>query len=71
MLVGAATGSFSSPIGSMYVQKHFKEEAKEAMDEMVKDIRAEFHTILDEIDWMDEKTRVRAKVRYNRLTIVI
>ena len=65
MLVGAATGSFSSPIGSMYVQKHFKEEAKEAMDEMVKDIRAEFHTILDEIDWMDEKTRVRAKVRYN------
>lgn len=60
---GAATGSFSSPIGSMYVQKHFKEEAKKSMDEMVRDIRKEFDNILNEIDWMDNKTKKRAKAK--------
>ena len=62
-IAGAATGSFSSPIGSMYVQKHFKEEAKKSMDEMVRDIRKEFDNILNEIDWMDNKTKKRAKVK--------
>ena len=64
MVSGAATGSFSSPIGSMYVQKHFKEEAKSSMDEMVRDIRNEFENIINEVDWMDDKTKLRAKVNY-------
>jgi hypothetical protein len=32
------------------------------MEEMVRDIRREFDTILSQISWMDEKTRKRAKV---------
>jgi hypothetical protein len=32
------------------------------MEEMVRDIRVEFNTILSQIGWMDEKTRKRAKV---------
>ena len=28
---GTASGSFSSPIGNMYVRKHFNEQAKHAM----------------------------------------
>ena len=58
---GTASGTFSSPIGNMYVSKHFNEEAKHAMEEMVRDIRGEFNQILTEIDWMDDETRVRAK----------
>ena len=45
----------------MYVQKYFKEESKKTALEMVTDIRREFDTILNEIDWMDEVTRSRAK----------
>merc|ERR1719266_155261 len=45
----------------MYVKKHFKEDAKAAMNEMVKDIRAEMEVILSNIKWMDDETRVRAK----------
>jgi predicted metalloendopeptidase len=44
------------------VRKHFNEKAKLAMEEMVRDIRVEFDTILSQIGWMDEKTRKRAKV---------
>jgi hypothetical protein len=32
------------------------------MEEMVRDIRVEFDTILSQIAWMDQKTRKRAKV---------
>merc|ERR1711899_164378 len=59
--VGTASGIFSSVIGHLYVKKHFKEEAKRAMDEMVRDIRAEMDVILKSIKWMDDKTRVRAR----------
>ena len=31
--------------------------------EMVHDIRAEFDTILDEIDWMDPSTKAKAKAK--------
>jgi membrane metallo-endopeptidase-like protein 1 len=47
--VGSAAGSFSAAIGKMYVQRHFKEEAKVAMLELVRDVREEFRIILDEV----------------------
>ena len=59
--VGTASGIFSSVVGHLYVKKHFKEEAKQAMDEMVRDIRGEMDVILKNIQWMDDKTRVRAR----------
>ena len=43
---GTASGSFSSPLGNMYVTKHFNEAAKHAMMEMVRDIRGEMDNIL-------------------------
>ena len=44
-----------------YVTKHFNEDAKHSMNEMVKDIRAEMEKILQNLDWMDDMTRERAK----------
>jgi predicted metalloendopeptidase len=51
----------------MYVRRFFDESAKHSALEMVQDIRAEFDEILDEIDWMDEKTRLRAKEKSSRI----
>ena len=47
--VGAAAGSFSAAVGKMYVLKHFKEDAKDAMLEMVQYIKEEFRGILNEV----------------------
>jgi predicted metalloendopeptidase len=44
-------------VGSLYVRKFFKEEAKTKAMEMVEDIRKEFIYILMNVDWMDEKTK--------------
>jgi membrane metallo-endopeptidase-like protein 1 len=61
--VGAAKGSLANAVGSMYVRKHFKEDAKQSALEMVSDIRAEFDAMLSQIDWMDDSTRSKAKAK--------
>ncbi|XP_011866367.1 PREDICTED: membrane metallo-endopeptidase-like 1 isoform X1 [Vollenhovia emeryi] len=58
--VDIVSGSMGISVGSMYVRKYFKEDAKNAALEMVDDIRQEFIKILKKVDWMDEKTRANA-----------
>ncbi|XP_011257048.1 neprilysin-2 isoform X1 [Camponotus floridanus] len=58
--VEIVSGSMAISVGSMYVRKYFKEDAKKTALEMVGDIREEFTKILKKVDWMDEKTRANA-----------
>jgi len=44
-----ASGAFSAAVGRAYVLKHFKEDAKKDMLEMVADIREQFGQIIDEV----------------------
>jgi len=61
--VGAATGSLSNAVGSLYVSKYFDEKSKTTALEMVAEIRNQFGLILDQVDWMDDATKERAKVK--------
>ena len=54
-------------IGSSYVRKYFKEDAKHAADEMVNYITKAFNDILNTVDWMDEATRQRALEKSNSI----
>ncbi|XP_014481617.1 PREDICTED: neprilysin-11 isoform X1 [Dinoponera quadriceps] len=58
--VDIVSGSMAISVGSMYVRKYFKEDAKKTALEMVSDIREEFTKILKKVEWMDEKTRANA-----------
>ncbi|XP_042232177.1 neprilysin-2-like isoform X3 [Homarus americanus] len=64
----SVSGSLSHAVGSMYARTFFKEDAKAAADEMVRYIRAEFKKILENIDWMDEATRIRALKKAEAIT---
>lgn len=55
-------------VGAMYVREHFKESARQAVNEMVKDLRSVFNEIIDELDWMDNKTRGLAKEKAAAMT---
>ena len=55
----------------MYVREYFDESARKSANEMVKDIRDVFNEIIDELDWMDDKTRIRAKEKAAAMTIHI
>merc|ERR1712051_74112 len=59
--VGAASGSLSSAVGSLYVSKHFDEASKSTALDMVDNIKEQFDIILEEIDWMDDGTKAKAK----------
>lgn len=52
----------------MYVREYFEEAARQSMNEMVKDIRSVFAEIIDELEWMDDETRVRAKGKSASMT---
>ncbi|XP_054271423.1 neprilysin-2 isoform X2 [Macrosteles quadrilineatus] len=55
--VGLSAGSLSLAVGSLYVQRFFKQEAKKNALEMVDNIREQMYKILQNVDWMDEETR--------------
>lgn len=47
----------SIAVGAMYVRKHFEQNSKAEVLEMVNRIRTEFEIILENVDWMDDETR--------------
>jgi len=61
--VAAAAGSLANAVGSLYVTKYFNEDSKATALEMVSEIRKQFEILLDEVDWMDEQTKKKARVK--------
>jgi len=53
-------GSLTNAVGSMFARQYFPIENKAVADEMVTTVREEFKLMLNELDWMDEKTRNKA-----------
>jgi len=60
-------GGMAGLAGSMYVRKYFKPEEKAAVEEMISYIRAAFHSMLEKVEWMDDKTKERAKEKLNKM----
>ncbi|XP_064929780.1 endothelin-converting enzyme 2 isoform X7 [Columba livia] len=48
-------------LGSLFVKATFDRDSKSIAEEMISEIRAAFEVSLDQLDWMDEKTRQAAK----------
>ncbi|XP_055923499.1 neprilysin-2 isoform X2 [Eupeodes corollae] len=61
-------GSLAISIGSLYVRRYFKENAKHIALEMVENIRSVFSGILTQVDWMDEQTRKSALEKLSSMT---
>ena len=58
--VSLVEGVLGEAIGKIYVERHFSEGAKEAMDELVANLLAAYRSSIEELDWMTETTRVEA-----------
>ncbi|KPU80743.1 uncharacterized protein Dana_GF16094, isoform B [Drosophila ananassae] len=59
--------SLGISVGSLYVRKHFHQDSKANALEMVTDIRDVFNDILDEVNWMDDKTKKEAKQKLHSM----
>ncbi|XP_075211266.1 M13 family metallopeptidase neprilysin 2 [Lycorma delicatula] len=58
--IDLTSGGMSLAVGSLYVRKYFKEDAKQNALDMVNRIRSEMYKILESVEWMDDKTRAAA-----------
>ncbi|XP_043651287.1 neprilysin-2 isoform X1 [Drosophila teissieri] len=59
--------SLGISVGSLYVGKHFHKDSKANALEMVNEIRNVFNDILDEVNWMDSKTKEEAKLKLHSM----
>ncbi|ERE76677.1 endothelin-converting enzyme 2 isoform 1 [Cricetulus griseus] len=55
-------------LGSLFVKATFDRQSKEIAEGMISEIRSAFEETLEELVWMDEKTRLAAKEKNESLT---
>jgi predicted metalloendopeptidase len=48
-------------VGKVYVEKHFPQKSKDEMDKLIENLRAAFKDGIDNLEWMDDKTKVEAQ----------
>ncbi|KAM9247589.1 kell blood group glycoprotein isoform 4-T4 [Leptosomus discolor] len=68
----ADTSSFFEPVlGQMIVQEIFPQQTKNLAEQMFSEIQDAFYGQLDQLEWMDEKTRQEAKALVSKLQVEI
>ena len=61
--VAAADETMGELLGKMYVEQHFKPEAKARMDRMVENLRRAFEIAIYELEWMTDETKAAAQAK--------
>ncbi|MFK7818013.1 MAG: M13 family metallopeptidase [Planctomycetaceae bacterium] len=64
---GRGFGVLGDAIGEMYVKKHFGEEAKRRMDELVQNLLKTYEVSINELKWMSPKTRKMALDKLHKI----
>jgi putative endopeptidase len=66
--VSLAQGALGEAIGRIYVQDHFDESSKAAMDELVANLVEAYRQSISGLDWMTDETRARALDKLAKFT---
>ena len=64
-VLNVVDGSVGELLGQMYVDKHFKPEAKERMMEMVNNLQTTYGERIQRLDWMSDVTKQKAMGKLN------
>ena len=68
---GGGAGDFGvlgEVTGQLYVAKHFKPEAKQAMDELVANLMKAYEISIDDLTWMTDETKKKALEKLHKIT---
>lgn len=60
-------GALGDAVGKLYVQRHFKPEAKQKMDALVKNLIRAFDDSIDELTWMSGATKTKAREKLKKI----
>ncbi len=61
-------GTIGELLGQLYVQKHFKPEAKARMDEMIDNLIKAYEIRIKNLDWMSAETKEKALAKLHAFT---
>ncbi|KAK3784346.1 hypothetical protein RRG08_053831 [Elysia crispata] len=61
LCAGYATSNLDQCVGRMFIKDNFQVEAKVTVLDMIKELHKSFNELLDDLEWMDDKTRKMAK----------
>jgi putative endopeptidase len=61
-------GTIGELLGQLYVEKHFKPEAKVRMDEMIKNLVKAYEIRIKNLEWMSDVTKKKALDKLNAFT---
>lgn len=64
-------GTVGEALGKLYVEKHFPAEAKKKAEEMIQNVVKAFETRIDNLTWMSDSTKIKAKEKLNTTTIKV
>jgi predicted metalloendopeptidase len=60
-------GALGDAVGKLYVQQHFKPDAKEKMDVLVQNLMRAFNDSIDELTWMSDATKTKAREKLKKI----
>ncbi|WP_321395045.1 M13 family metallopeptidase [Emcibacter sp.] len=66
--VTAVNGTLGEVVGKVYVDKHFKPEAKARMQELVANLVKAYEVSIRDLDWMGEETKQQALEKLHKFT---
>ena len=69
-IAGAGAGDFGAlgeAVGELYVAKYFKPEAKAKMEGLVQNLLKAFGASVDDLTWMTDETKTRAKEKLSKI----
>ena len=69
--VTATEDALGEPIGKLYIQRYFNEDAKKRIDALIRNLLAAFKVGIDELEWMSPATKVQAQAKLAKYTLKI
>jgi putative endopeptidase len=66
--VNAVNGNMGEVLGKLYVERHFKPEAKARMEALVANLRESYRIGIDKLEWMGPETKKQAQEKLARFT---
>ena len=66
--VSLVEGAMGEAVGRIYVERHFPQESKTAMDVLVANLVEAYRQSISQLDWMGEDTRGRALEKLGKFT---
>lgn len=70
-MLGVTNAVLGDALGKLYVERYFSAESKARVEEMVENLRTAFGQRIEQLDWMSDTTKLRAKEKLKAFTYKI